>query len=458
VSCRAPRGAAGAPRRVGLVSSDPAAGIIRRAQLRTATFGWQPQPVEPWKLKPEDEGDGLYCLGQRAHCVPTGRSAGRSKHESATPVACGFKTLRGRGDPSPVSLALGVLAALAAAVLYSAGVTLQSLEAREAPAEESLKPSLLKRLVTRPRWLGGTGCVVGGWAMQAAALMLAPITIVQPALAVSVVALLFIGVGFFGEDVRRRELAAALAIVVGVGGLVLASPGQSDTHAQPVPMALGMGALGAVALAPYALRDHGRFGAMVAVSAGLAYAWTGLSTKFLADGMSSGAWLAAVAWLGATLAAAGVGLLSEMTALQSRQPIRVFPVVLVVQIAVAVLLAPLLAGEGWSSDPLVVVGLVISLTVLVAGTRALAGASAVGRAIATEESEGDGAPPAGQARDGDEGREGDRADHEQRQHETETERRFGGDRERRGGRGDEAGRGGRQPDEVLAVVHDREAG
>jgi drug/metabolite transporter (DMT)-like permease len=357
-----------------------------------------------------------------------------------------------------VSLALGVLAALAAAVLYSAGVTLQSLEAREAPAEESLKPSLLKRLVTRPRWLGGTGCVVGGWAMQAAALMLAPITIVQPALAVSVVVLLFIGVRFFGQDVRRKELAAALAIVVGVGGLVLASPGQSDTHAETLPMALGMGALGAVALAPYALRDHGRFGALVAVSAGLAYAWTGLSTKFLADGMSSGAWLAAAAWLGATLVAAGVGLLSEMTALQSRPPIRVFPVVLVVQIVVAVLLAPLLAGEGWSPDPLVVAGLPISLTVLVAGTRALAGASAVGRAIATEESEGDGAPPAGQARDGDEGREGDRADHEQREHETETERRFGGDRERRGGRGDEAGRGDRQPDEVLAVVHDREAG
>lgn len=357
-----------------------------------------------------------------------------------------------------MSLALGVLAALAAAVLYSAGVTLQSLEAREAPAEESLKLSLLKRLVTRPRWLGGTGCVIGGWALQAAALMLAPITIVQPALAISVVALLFVGVRFFGEAVRRRELAAAVAIVVGVGGLVLASPGQSDTHAEPLRLALGMGTLGAVALAPYGLRDDRRFGALVAGSAGLAYAWTGLSTKFLADGMSSGAWPAAAAWLGATVAAAGVGLLSEMTALQSRPPIRVFPVVLVVQIVVAVLLAPLLAGEGWSPDPFVIVALAISLTVLAAGTRGLAGASAVGRAIATDESAGPGAPPAGEARNGDEGRERDRADHEQRQHETESEPRFGGDRERRGDRGDEAGRRDRQPDEVLAVVHDREAG
>jgi drug/metabolite transporter (DMT)-like permease len=356
-----------------------------------------------------------------------------------------------------VPLALGVIAALGAALLYSAGVTLQAVEARDAPAEESLKPSLLKRLVTRPRWLGGTACVVAGWAMQAAALMLAPISIVQPALAVSVVALLFIGVRVFGEAARGRELAAAMAIVVGVGGLVLASPGQSDTHAHALRLTLGMGALGTVALAPYALRGHRCFGALVVVSAGLAYAWTGLSTKFVADGMSSGAWVPAAAWLGATVAAAGVGLLSEMTALQSRSPIRVFPVVLVVQIVVAVLLAPLLAGERWRPDPLLVAGLVISLGVLTAGTRALAGARAVGRAIATEETEGDAAPPAGQAREQDEAREGDRADHQHRQRGAESERRFGRDRERRGGRGDEPGWRDRQPDEVLAVVHHREA-
>jgi drug/metabolite transporter (DMT)-like permease len=358
-----------------------------------------------------------------------------------------------------VPLAFGVLAALAAAVLYSIGVTLQSVEAREAPVEESLKPSLIKRLVTRPRWVGGTSCVVGGWAMQAAALMLAPITIVQPALAVSVVVLLFIGARFFAEAVRRREVVAALAVVAGVGGLVLASPGHSDTHAEPLRLMLGMGTLGTVALAPYALRgDRGFGGAVVVFSAGLAYAWTGFSTKFLADGMSSGAWVAAALWLGATAAAAAVGLLSEMTALQSRSAIRVFPVVLVVQIVVAVLLAPLLAGERWSPEPLRVAGLAVSLAVLAAGTRALAGARAVGRAIATEEGEGALAPSARQARDGDEGREGDGADHQQRQHEANAQRHLAGNREGRDDRGDEPCRRDRQPGEVLAVVGDREAG
>src|SRR5215207_2476252 len=42
-----------------------------------------------------------------------------------------------------VALALGVLIALASAAFYAFGVTLQAIEARETPGEESLKLSLL---------------------------------------------------------------------------------------------------------------------------------------------------------------------------------------------------------------------------------------------------------------------------------------------------------------------------
>ena len=333
------------------------------------------------------------------------------------------------------------------------------MEARQTPGDESLRLSLLRDLVGRRRWLGGTACVVGGWVMQAVALLLVPLSVVQPALAMSVVGLLLIGMRMHEESIGRREVAGTLGIVLGVTGLAVVSPGQSDSHASHATLAIGMTVLAIVALAPYALAATGRkLGLIVAVSAGLAYAWTGFSTKFLADGMSSGAWVAAALWLGATAAAAAVGLLSEMTALQSRSAIRVFPVVLVVQIVVAVLLAPLLAGERWSPEPLRVAGLAVSLAVLAAGTRALAGARAVGRAIATEEGDGELAPSARQAGDGDEGREGDGADHQQRQHEANAQRHFAGNREGRDDGGDEPCRRDRQPGEVLAVVGDGEAG
>jgi drug/metabolite transporter (DMT)-like permease len=354
-------------------------------------------------------------------------------------------------------LALGVLAALTSAVLYSGGVTLQAIEARESPVDESLRLSLLSRLVRRRRWLAGTGCVAGGWAMQGTALMLAPITIVQPALAVSVVSLLFIAVRFFGESLRSREVLAALAIVLGVAGLVLVAPPQTDGHADRLTLGIGMAVLGLVALAPYALRGHHRFDAFVFFSAGLAYAWTGFSTKFLTDAVSSGAWIVAALWMAATVVAGGAGLLSEMTALQCRSAIRVFPVVLVVQIVVAVLLAPLLAGESWSPDALVIVALVASLVLVSAGTRVLAGAQAVGRVIATDEAEGDAGAAADELGERDEGRDRDRAHH---QHD-EDQRDGQGEpvREREDGRRgrDQAGRWDRQPGEAVRVFQHGES-
>ena len=356
------------------------------------------------------------------------------------------------------TLALGVLAALASAVLYSAGVTFQAIEAREAPCEESLRLSLLGRLLRRPRWLVGTACVAGGWGMQALALTLAPITIVQPALALSVVSLLFIAVRFFGESLRSREIVAALAIVVGVAGLVLVAPQQSETHAQPMTLGLGMALLGAVALAPHALRGHRRFVTLVVFSAGLAYAWTGFSTKFLADGVGSGAWLVVALWLGATAVAGGIGLLSEMTALQTRSAIRVFPTVLVVQIVVAVLLAPLLAGESWSPDALGIAVLVTSLLVVSAGTRVLAGARAVGRVIETDEPEGDAAAAADEVGEGHQRGDRDLAHHEQHERQRDAGCDARGEREdSRGGR-DQAGRRDRQSGEPVGVLQHREPG
>jgi drug/metabolite transporter (DMT)-like permease len=283
-----------------------------------------------------------------------------------------------------MALALGVLVALVSAALYAFGVTIQSIEARETPAEESLKLSLLKDLVKRPRWLVGTACVIGGWATQATALLLAPLTIVQPALATSIVVLLIIGMRMHDESIGPPEVLGALAIVVGVIGLAAVSPHHSDSHAGGATLAIGMSVLGLVALIPYAVCAGGRrFGGLVAVGAGIAYAWTGFSTKFVADGFSSGAFVVGGIWLAATAGAALVGLLSEMTALQTRSAIRVFPIVLVVQIVVAVLLAPLLAGERWHPDPINVSLLILSLIAIGAGTRLLAGARAVNRVVAT---------------------------------------------------------------------------
>jgi len=276
-----------------------------------------------------------------------------------------------------LTFVLGVVVALASATSYSVGVSLQSLEAREVPSSESLRLSLLRRLIKRKRWLVGTLFVIAGWGFQAGALALAPLTVVQPALAAGLFVLLLVGVRLTDECVGRREVVAVVAIFVGMTGLAFASPKEVEAgHAPALEIGLSLAVFAAVALSPYVRRGRPRIW-LVVLSAGLAYACSAFLTKFVADAISEPELLTAAFWLGATVCAAGLGLLSEMTALQERSAIRIFPGILVIQIVVAVVLAPLLAGETWSSNPLVLGGLAASLAVLAAGTAMLASAGAV---------------------------------------------------------------------------------
>ena len=84
----------------------------------------------------------------------------------------------------------GLALAFTTAILYATAVGLQALEARESPQEQHLRISLLRRLITRPRWLIGTGLALLGWIAQVGALLLIPLTLVEPALAMSLVVLL----------------------------------------------------------------------------------------------------------------------------------------------------------------------------------------------------------------------------------------------------------------------------
>src|SRR3954469_8635404 len=276
------------------------------------------------------------------------------------------------------SVALGAGAACAASCMYNAGLALQALEARETDRAGGLRPSLLRRLVARPRWLAGTALNVLGWPLQAAALVLAPLTVVQPALAFGLLPLLVIGAHRLGERVGPRHLAATLAIVSGVAALASLAPEVSTRHAGAASVAVVLGGLGAGALLPYALSRGARIGGGgVAGSAGLALAWSGLSTKFVADALHRGQWGALVAWAAATGLAAGVGLLSEMTALQRAPATRVAPLVFVVQVVVPVGVVPLLTAERWGHGAASAAGTAAALAVVVGAAVALLRSEAV---------------------------------------------------------------------------------
>lgn len=273
--------------------------------------------------------------------------------------------------------------------MFSIGVAIQALDARNAPADHRLRPSLIGRLARRPRWLLGTALAVGGWPFHLVALLLAPLSVVQPALASGLLLLLVLGDRMLGERVGPREVIAVLAIVIGVAGMAWAAPGHVSEHAGPERLAPVLGALGLVALAPYLLRSRGAATSIVVpVSAGAAFAWTGIATKLIADFLHDGSWIPLMGWGAATCAVAAIGLTSEMSALQSRPATRVAPVVFVVQVTVPVLLAPFLGGESWSGTPLGGAVLIGFLVAVATGAGLLGSTRAVGELVAARAEQG----------------------------------------------------------------------
>ncbi len=97
------------------------------------------------------------------------------------------------------------------------------------------------------------------------------------------------------------------------------------------------------------------------VCAGLAGGWSGVATKLASDDLSKHHLIVAALWGLSTAAASAVGVLSEMSALQSRPAIQVAPVVFVTQTIVPVALAPVLFGERFGATPLGGVPLGVSL-------------------------------------------------------------------------------------------------
>jgi drug/metabolite transporter (DMT)-like permease len=287
------------------------------------------------------------------------------------------------------SPALGAAAACGASCLYNVGVALQALEARATDRDSGLRASLLRRLASRRRWLAGTFLNVLGWPLQAVALLLAPLSVVQPALAFGLLVLLAVGASRLGERVGSREVLSTLGIIAGVAALAALAPAASARHAGTWTTLAVLGGLGALALAPYVLRRGARIrGGVAAAAAGLALAWSGLATKFVADALDHDAWRTVAAWTILTGLASGVGLLSEMTALQRAPATRVAPLVFCVQVAVPVALAPVLAAERLGHDPASTAATLAALAVVLAGAAGLlsspAGPAALAASAETE--------------------------------------------------------------------------
>ncbi len=263
-----------------------------------------------------------------------------------------------------------VVLAMISSSLYGGASALQALEARRVPASAALRASLITRLLRRPLWLLGSGAGVVGWVCSAAALALASVALVQPALGLGLIVLLVLASRMLGERVGAVEIAGASAIVVAVAILAWAGPTESTSFTTGGTWAIGV-ALALIAAAPFALRAAGFAGGLqTSIAAGLGWASVGLATALVVDALGNRRWLECVAWGAAVGLASWATLLAEMTALQFWPATRSIPIVFSLEMAVPAAVTPLLAVGSSPPHPVLFV-LALAL--------ACAGAVLVGR-------------------------------------------------------------------------------
>jgi drug/metabolite transporter (DMT)-like permease len=272
---------------------------------------------------------------------------------------------------------LGFLAATASGLLYAAATTLQAMESRRAPTEHRLRASLLGFLLRRPRWVLGTFLGLLGWPLQAVALALAPVALVQPTLASGLLAIVVVAHFALGEPVSRRSALAALAIVAGIGLLAIGLPASAAAHPHRVLLAVALAVLAVLAAVPLRLRGLAQDRPMaLAFAAGSAYVWVALATTLLDRALGSRSWLVALAWLAGIGLAAGVAGVTEMSAFGVARASRVAPVIFACEMVAPALLAPLVGQHlGLHGSALVVD--VAALLLVAAGVTELSRTPAV---------------------------------------------------------------------------------
>lgn len=255
---------------------------------------------------------------------------------------------------------VAVLLAIVASALYVSATSIQALEARVTPRETALRASLLARLARRRLWLAGTAAGLVAWPVQAAALSLGSIALVQPALGFGLVVLLALGVGFLGEHVGAREVAGVALVIVAVAILGWAAPSQTGAFTAGGTWIVGAG-VPMIAAAPYLLRALGLAGGLAtSIAHGLGWAWVGLATSLVDDSLAIRHWLAAAGWAVAVGAMSYSALLAEMTSLQSWPATRAIPVGFGLEMLLPAVLAPVLTDASPPHPVAFAAGLVLA--------------------------------------------------------------------------------------------------
>ncbi len=186
----------------------------------------------------------------------------------------------------------GIVLVLLAAVVNACSTVLQRRAARDEPDDVAFSIGMLFDLVRRPSWIGGILCMIVGFLLQAAALTVGRIAVVQPLLTAELPLTLLLAAWVFSHSLPAREWVAIGAMALGLAVFVFClSPSGGEVLHVPLArslIALGIGLAGVVALTLVGRMRHGQpraaalglatgtlFGIVAALVASVGAAWAG---------------------------------------------------------------------------------------------------------------------------------------------------------------------------------------
>ncbi|HEX6393889.1 MAG TPA: DMT family transporter [Acidimicrobiales bacterium] len=114
-----------------------------------------------------------------------------------------------------------VALALGAALCYAGANVSQAISVRRQPHRDRIDLSLVVRMLRQPLWLAGLGASVVGFALEATALGLAPVVLVQPLVVAELLFALPLAALATGSRLGRRERIGALLVGLGLAAFAL---------------------------------------------------------------------------------------------------------------------------------------------------------------------------------------------------------------------------------------------
>lgn len=122
-----------------------------------------------------------------------------------------------------------ILAILAGASNALASV-LQRRVAKAAPESDAFKPALILDMLRKPMWLGGIGALIAAFLLQAVALSMAGLSLVQPLLAVELPFTMILIGWLPPRGLKRVPWTAVILLTVGLGVLLFALSPDETYH------------------------------------------------------------------------------------------------------------------------------------------------------------------------------------------------------------------------------------